>query len=140
MVVIVSIDGMFDLVVVCVVYKLVVLLQVGIYLGEIEGKDVGLMLLWDIVVIGKWLYLFDYLVLVFILVFSVDGYENSLFYYCINQNGFECQGFCGQVQYFNFNCDYIKVDVLEMCVWLKLWQYWWLDFLIDVYIIDGVDY
>lgn len=120
--------------------KPVVLLQAGIHPGEIEGKDAGLMLLRDFAVTGKLPHLLDHAVLVYIPVFSVDGHENTSPYHRINQNGPESMGFRGQSQYLNLNRDYIKADAPEMRAWLKLWQRWLPDFLIDVHTTDGADY
>jgi len=120
--------------------KPVVLLQAGIHPGEIEGKDAGLMLLRDYAVTGKLPHLLDHAVLVFIPVFSVDGHENCSPYHRINQNGPERMGFRGQSQYLNLNRDYIKADAPEMRDWLKLWQRWRPDLLMDIHTTDGADY
>ncbi|OOG40916.1 peptidase M14 [Rhodanobacter sp. C05] len=139
-VVIASGDGTFDPVAARKAGKPVVLLQAGIHPGEIEGKDAGLMLLRDIAITHKYPHLLDHLVLVYIPVFSVDGHENSSPYHRINQNGPESMGFRGQSQYLNLNRDYVKADAPEMLAWLKLWQHWLPDFLIDVHTTDGADY
>ena len=118
----------------------VVLVQAGIHPGEIEGKDAGLMLLRDFAVTGKIPHLLDHVVLVFIPVFSVDGHENSSPYNRINQNGPDSMGFRGQSQYLNLNRDYIKADAPEMQAWLRLWQHWRPDLLIDIHTTDGADY
>jgi hypothetical protein len=120
--------------------KPIVLLQAGIHPGEIEGKDAGLMLLRDFAVTGKLAHLLDHAVLVFIPVYSVDGHENSGPYYRINQNGPEKMGFRGQSQYLNLNRDYVKADAPETIAWLKLWQAWKPDLLIDIHTTDGADY
>ncbi|HEU4670317.1 MAG TPA: M14 family metallopeptidase [Dyella sp.] len=138
--VIASGDGSFDPAAARAAHKAVVLLQAGIHPGEIEGKDAGLMLLRDVAVTGRWPHLLDRVVLVFIPVFSVDGHENSSPYHRINQNGPESQGFRGQSQYLNLNRDYIKADAPEMRAWLRLWQRWLPDFLVDVHTTDGADY
>ena len=139
-VVIASGDGTFDPAAARKAGKPVVLLQAGIHPGEIEGKDAGLMLLRDIAITRKYPHLLDHLVLVYIPVFSVDGHENSSPYHRINQNGPERMGFRGQSQYLNLNRDYLKADAPEMLAWLKLWQKWLPDFLIDVHTTDGADY
>ena len=118
----------------------VILVQAGIHPGEIEGKDAGLMLLRDFAVGGKLSHLLDHVVLVYIPVFSVDGHENSSPYNRINQNGPDSMGFRGQAQYLNLNRDYVKADAPEMRAWLKLWQHWLPDFLIDIHTTDGADY
>ena len=139
-VVIASGDGTFDPAAAHAAGKAVVLLQAGIHPGEIEGKDAGLMLLRDIAIAHKYPHLLDHVVLVYIPVFSVDGHENSSPYHRINQNGPESMGFRGQSQYLNLNRDYVKADAPEMLAWLKLWQRWQPDFLIDVHTTDGADY
>ena len=139
-VVIASGDGTFDPAAARAAHKPVVLVQAGIHPGEIEGKDAGLMLLRDIAVTQKYPHLLDHVVLVYISVFSVDGHENTSPYHRINQNGPESMGFRGQSQYLNLNRDYVKADAPEMLAWLKLWQKWLPDFLIDVHTTDGADY
>jgi len=139
-VVIASGDGTFDPAAARAAGKPVVLLQAGIHPGEIEGKDAGLMLLRDIAITHKYPHLLDHLVLVYIPVYSVDGHENSSPYHRINQNGPESMGFRGQSQYLNLNRDYVKADAPETLAWLKLWQRWQPDFLIDVHTTDGADY
>jgi len=139
-VVIASSDGTFSPGAARAAHKPIVLVQAGIHPGEIEGKDAGLMLLRDITVKHKYPHLLDHLVLVYIPVFSVDGHENSSPYNRINQNGPDSMGFRGQSQYLNLNRDYIKADAPEMLAWLKLWQTWLPDFLVDVHTTDGADY
>ena len=139
-VVIASGDGTFDPVAARKAGKPVILVQAGIHPGEIEGKDAGLILLRDIAITHKYPHLLDHLVLVYIPVFSVDGHENSTPYNRINQNGPASMGFRGQSQYLNLTRDYIKADTPEMLAWLKLWQTWLPDFLIDVHTTDGADY
>ncbi len=139
-VVIASGDGTFDPADARKAGKPVVLLQAGIHPGEIEGKDAGLMLLRDIAITGKYPHVLDHLVLVYIPVFSVDGHENASPYHRINQNGPDSMGFRGQSQYLNLNRDYVKADAPEMLAWLRLWQRWLPDFLIDVHTTDGADY
>ncbi|MFZ0870560.1 MAG: M14 family metallopeptidase [Rhodanobacter sp.] len=139
-VVIASGDGTFDPAAAHAAGKPVVLVQAGIHPGEIEGKDAGLMLLRDIAITQKYPHVLDHLVLVYIPVYSVDGHENSSPYHRINQNGPESMGFRGQSQYLNLNRDYVKADAPETLAWLKLWQRWQPDFLIDVHTTDGADY
>ncbi|MBD8898112.1 M14 family metallopeptidase [Rhodanobacter sp. DHG33] len=139
-VVIASGDGTFTPEAARATHKPVVLVQAGIHPGEIEGKDAGLMLLRDFAIAGKYPHLLDHAVLVYIPVFSVDGHEHSSPYNRINQNGPESMGFRGQSQYLNLNRDYVKADAPEMRAWLKLWQAWLPDFLVDVHTTDGADY
>jgi hypothetical protein len=120
--------------------KPIVLLQAGIHPGEIEGKDAGLMLLRDFAATNRLPHLLDHAVLVYIPVYSVDGHENSGPYFRINQNGPEEMGFRGQSQYLNLNRDYVKADAPETRAWLKLWNTWKPDLLIDIHTTDGADY
>ena len=139
-VVIASDDGSFTPDAARAAHKAVVLVQAGIHPGEIEGKDAGLMLLRDIAVSGRYPHLLDHVVLIYIPVYNVDGHEHSSPYNRINQNGPESMGFRGQAQYLNLNRDYIKAEAPETLVWLKLWQTWLPDFLIDIHTTDGADY
>ncbi|QEE24052.1 peptidase M14 [Rhodanobacter glycinis] len=139
-VVIASGDGTFTPQAARAAHKAVVLVQAGIHPGEIAGKDAGLMLLRDFAITGKYPHLLDHVVLVYIPVFSVDGHANSSPYNRINQNGPASMGFRGQSQYLNLNRDYIKADAPEMRAWLKLWQTWLPNFLVDVHATDGADY
>jgi len=139
-VVIASGDGTFTPQAARAAHKAVVLVQAGIHAGEIEGKDAGLMLLRDFAITGQWPHLLDHVVLVYIPVFNVDGHENSSPYNRINQNGPARMGFRAQSQYLNLNRDYVKADAPEMRAWLKLWQAWLPDFLVDVHTTDGADY
>jgi hypothetical protein len=118
----------------------VILLQAGIHSGEIEGKDAGLMLLRDFAVAGKLPHLLDRAVLVFIPVYNIDGHEKSSPYNRINQNGPAEMGARGQAQYLNLNRDYVKADAPETRAWLKLWQRWRPDFMMDIHTTDGADY
>ncbi len=139
-VVIASGDGSFDPSSAHAKGRPVVWVQGGIHPGEIEGKDAALMLLRDFAVTGKLPHLLDKVVLIYIPVFSVDGHENSSPYHRINQNGPESMGFRGQSQYLNLNRDYVKADAPEMRDWLKLWQHWQPDLLMDIHTTDGADY
>jgi Zinc carboxypeptidase len=118
----------------------VILLQAGIHSGEIEGKDAGLMLLRDFAVTGKLPHLLDRAVLVFIPVYNIDGHEKSSPYNRINQNGPAEMGARGQAQYLNLNRDYVKADAPETRAWLKAWQRWRPDFMMDIHTTDGADY
>jgi len=118
----------------------VILVQAGIHSGEIEGKDAGLALLRDFAVSGKLSHLLDHAALVFVPVYNIDGHEKSSPYNRINQNGPAEMGARGQAQYLNLNRDYVKADAPETRAWLKLWQRWRPDFLIDVHTTDGADY
>lgn len=120
--------------------KEIVFVQAGIHAGEIEGKDAGLMLLRDLSVTGKLPHLLDHAILLYAPIFNVDGHENSSAYNRINQNGPAQMGFRANAQNLNLNRDYLKADAPEMRDWLKLWNDWLPDLLVDVHTTDGADY
>jgi murein tripeptide amidase MpaA len=55
--------------------KAVVLIQACIHPGESDGKDAGLMLIRDIVIVKKYPEILDNITILFIPVFNVDGHE-----------------------------------------------------------------
>lgn len=119
--------------------KAVVLLQNGIHPGENGGKDASMMLLRDVLVTkrhAKWL---DGVILLSIVVFNVDGHEAASPYNRINENGPAKMGFRVTAQRLNLNRDYLKADTPEMRAWLKLYNAWLPDFLIDNHVTDGSD-
>ena len=120
--------------------KPVVFIQAAIHPGEHEGKDAGLALLRDLTVAARHRGLLDDTVLVFIPVFNVDGHERSGPYNRINQNGPEAMGWRATAQNLNLNRDYTKLDAPEMQAWMRLWQAWNPDLLIDLHNTNGADY
>lgn len=120
--------------------KEIVFVQAGIHAGEIEGKDAGLMLLRDLSVTDKLPHALDHTILLYAPLFNVDGHENSSAYMRINQNGPAEMGFRATAQNLNLNRDYLKAEAPEMRDWLKLWNDWLPDLLVDVHTTDGADY
>ncbi|MCZ8318402.1 MAG: M14 family metallopeptidase [Lysobacteraceae bacterium] len=120
--------------------KPVVLIQAAIHPGENEGKDVLMALARDLTVSGKHADLVDAAVLVLVPIFNVDGHERFSPYNRINQNGPEAMGFRGTANNLNLNRDYTKADSPEMRAWLRLWQAWTPDLLIDLHNTNGADY
>ena len=120
--------------------KEIVFVQAGIHAGEIEGKDAGLMLLRDLSVGAKFPHALDHTILLYAPIFNVDGHENSSPYMRINQNGPAEMGFRATAQNLNLNRDYLKADAPEMRDWLKLWNDWLPDLLVDIHTTDGADY
>lgn len=130
--------------------KQILFVQAGIHAGEIEGKDAGLMLLRDLAfagksharasAYGKLAHALDHTILLYAPLFNVDGHANSTPYMRINQNGPAAMGFRATAQNLNLNRDYLKADAPEMRDWLRLWNDWLPDFLVDVHTTDGADY
>ncbi len=120
--------------------KDIVFVQAGIHSGEIEGKDAGLMLLRDLVLAKKPPAKLDRTILLYLPMFNVDGHEIRSAFHRVNQNGPAERGTRGTAQNINLNRDYVKADAPEMQAWLKFWNAWQPDLLIDVHTTDGADY
>lgn len=119
---------------------LVLMVQACIHAGEPDGKDAGLMLLRDIITKKQLRPLLDNVSILFIPIFNVDGHERFGPYNRINQDGPEEMGWRTTAQNLNLNRDYLKADAPEMQAWLKLFNHWLPDFLVDCHVTDGADY
>lgn len=120
--------------------KPIVFIQAAIHPGENEGKDVLMALVRDLTVSDKHADLLDAAVLVLVPVFNIDGHERFSPYNRINQNGPEAMGWRGTAQNLNLNRDYTKLDAPEMRAWMRLWNAWSPDLLIDLHNTNGADY
>lgn len=120
--------------------KAVVLVQAGVHAGEIDGKDAGLALFRDIAITKTRLDLLKDVVIVFEVIYSVDGHENSNPFMRINQNGPDEMGFRANATNLNLNRDYMKADAPETRAWLALWNAWRPDLFIDCHVTDGADF
>lgn len=120
--------------------KIILLIQAGIHSGEIDGKDAGLMLIRDLVILKKYQNLLEHVTILFIPIFNVDGHERFGPYNRINQNGPEEMGWRVTSQNLNLNRDFLKADTPEMQSWLGLFNEWLPDFLVDCHVTDGADY
>ncbi len=120
--------------------KAIVLVQAGIHAGEIDGKDAGLALFRDIAITKTRIGLLKNVVIVFEVIYNVDGHENRSPYMRINQNGPDEMGFRANATNLNLNRDYMKADAPETRAWLKLWNEWQPDLFIDCHVTDGADY
>jgi Zinc carboxypeptidase len=119
--------------------KAVIMIQSGIHAGEIEGKDTVLMLIRDMTVSKKFAPWLDHAIFVVIPVFNVDGHEYFSAYHRPSQNGPNSTGLRATAQRLNLNRDYMKADTPEMRAWLRLFNSWTPDFLIDNHVTDGSD-
>jgi predicted deacylase len=119
--------------------KAVIMIQSGIHAGEIEGKDTVLMLIRDMTVSKKFAGWLDHAIFVVIPVFNVDGHEYFSAYHRPSQNGPNSTGLRGTAQRLNLNRDYMKADTPEMKAWLRVFNSWMPDFLIDNHVTDGSD-
>lgn len=120
--------------------KAVVLIQAGIHSGEIDGKDAGLALFRDIAITRTRTDLLKNVVILFEVIYNVDGHENRSPFMRINQNGPEEMGFRANATNLNLNRDYMKADAPETRAWLKLWNEWRPDLFIDCHVTDGADF
>ncbi len=119
--------------------KAVIMIQSGIHSGEIEGKDTVLMLIRDMTVTKSHAGWLDHAIFVVIPVFNVDGHDQFSPYHRLSQNGPNLAGLRATAQRLNLNRDYIKGDTPEMRAWLKVFNAWMPDFLIDNHVTDGSD-
>jgi murein tripeptide amidase MpaA len=119
--------------------KAIIMIQSGIHAGEIEGKDPVLMLVRDMTVAKRYAAWLDHAIFVIIPVFNVDGHENVSLYHRPSQNGPKATGTRATAQRLNLNRDYMKADTPEMRAWLKVFNSWMPDFLIDNHVTDGSD-
>lgn len=112
----------------------------GIHSGEIEGKEASKLLLREILISKEKEFFLDYVNLLVIPVFSVDGHERFGKYNRINQNGPVEMGWRTTAQNLNLNRDWMKADSPEMQSLLKLIQNYKPDFFIDNHTTNGADY
>jgi Zinc carboxypeptidase len=119
--------------------KAIVMIQSGIHAGEIEGKDTVLMLVRDMTVTKRYAGWLDQTIFVIIPVFNVDGHENFSPYHRPSQQGPKSTGLRATAQRVNLNRDYVKGDTPEMRAWLRVFNSWNPDFLIDNHVTDGSD-
>ena len=119
--------------------KAVIMIQSGIHAGEIEGKDTVLMLIRGMTVSRKFAGWLDHAIFVVIPVFNVDGHEYFSAYHRPSQNGPASTGLRANAQRLNLNRDYMKADTPEMKAWLRVFNTWMPDFLIDNHVTDGSD-
>ncbi len=121
--------------------EVVLLVQACIHAGESCGKDAGMLLLRELVTDQRaTAELLDKVTLLFIPIFNVDGHERFGPHNRINQNGPDEMGWRVTATNQNLNRDFLKADTLEMRQWLRLYQEWLPDFLIDIHSTDGADY
>lgn len=120
--------------------KAIILIQNGIHAGEIEGKDACMLLLREMLITKEKFNLLKNIVLLIIPVFNVDGHERLSPFNRPNQIGPLMMGWRTTAHNLNLNRDYMKADSPEMKAWLKLFNDWLPDFMIDNHTTNGADY
>ncbi len=138
--VIVSRDGIFDPGLLHRTARPIVLIQNAIHAGEMDGKDASLALLRDLVVLRTRPALMEKAVVIFVPIYNADGHERFGAFHRINQNGPEEMGWRTTARNLNLNRDYLKADTVETRAWLRLWNRWLPDFLVDNHVTDGLDH
>lgn len=116
------------------------LIQNGIHPGEIEGKDACMLLLREILITKEKEHLLDNIILLIIPVLNVDGHERLSPFNRPNQNGPKIMGWRTNALNLNLNRDYLKADTPEIRSFLKLFNEWLPDFMIDNHTTNGADY
>lgn len=120
--------------------KAIVLIQNGIHPGEVEGKDACMLLLKEILITKEKEYLLDNTILLIIPVLNIDGHERISPFNRPNQNGPKKMGWRTNALNLNLNRDYLKADSQEIKSFLKLFNDWLPDFMIDNHTTNGADY
>ncbi len=120
--------------------KAIVLIQNGIHPGEVEGKDACMLLLREILITKEKQHLLDNTILLIIPVLNVDGHERVSPFNRPNQNGPKKMGWRTNALNLNLNRDYLKADTPEIKSFLKLFNEWLPDFMIDNHTTNGADY
>lgn len=120
--------------------KAIVLIQNGIHPGEVEGKDACMLLLREILITKKKEFLLDNITLLIIPVLNIDGHERVSPFNRPNQNGPKKMGWRTNALNLNLNRDYLKADSPEIRSFLKLFNDWLPDFMIDNHTTNGADY
>lgn len=120
--------------------KAIILIQNGIHPGEIEGKDACMLLLREILITKEKEHLLDNTILLIIPVLNVDGHERVSPFNRPNQNGPKKMGWRANALNLNLNRDYLKADTPEIRSFLKLFNDWLPDFMIDNHTTNGADY
>jgi hypothetical protein len=120
--------------------KAIILIQNGIHPGEIEGKDACMLLLREILVTKEKEHFLDNIILLIIPVLNIDGHERLSPFNRPNQNGPKKMGWRTNALNLNLNRDYLKADTPEIRSFLKLFNDWLPDFMIDNHTTNGADY
>lgn len=120
--------------------KAILLIQNGIHPGEVEGKDACMLMLREILITKEKAHFLDNTILLIIPVLNIDGHERISPFNRPNQNGPKKMGWRTNALNLNLNRDYLKADTPEIRSFLKLFNDWLPDFMIDNHTTNGADY
>ncbi|MCS5490678.1 M14 family metallopeptidase [Algoriphagus limi] len=111
----------------------------GIHAGEIDGKDVGMMLLRDILH-GEKMQLLDEANILFIPILNVDGHERRSEFGRVNQRGPKEMGWRTNARNLNLNRDFTKIETAGVKAVIDVLNSYQPDLYVDVHVTDGADY
>ncbi|MFW6175893.1 MAG: M14 family metallopeptidase [Acidobacteriota bacterium] len=120
--------------------KPVLFAHAGIHSGEIDGKDAGMMLLWDLTVRGTRAELLERASFLFVPVLSADAHERRSPYGRINQRGPLHTGWRTNSRNLNLNRDFAKLETREVRHLAAALDRWRPDLYLDLHVTDGADY
>lgn len=117
---------------------IVVLVNNGIHPGEPDGIDASMMLIRDIA--SSKVKIPDNVLLAVVPVFNIGGMLNRGSYSRANQNGPKEYGFRGNVQNYDLNRDFIKMDARETQSLVRLFHILDPEVFVDNHVSNGADY
>jgi hypothetical protein len=121
--------------------KSVLLINNGIHPGEPDGINASMTLAKTILENpAKYKKLLDKVVIVIIPVYNVDGALTRGCCSRVNQDGPEEYGFRGNGQNLDLNRDFIKMDSENALSFIRIFQEWDPDVLVDTHVSNGADY
>lgn len=121
--------------------KVVVLINNGIHPGEPCGIDASALLAKEILENpSEFKSILDRTLIAIIPVLNVGGALNTSRFHRANQNGPEIHGFRGNAINMDLNRDLIKLDTRNAKSFVKIFQKWDPDILIDTHTSNGADY
>lgn len=120
--------------------KAILLIQNGIHPGEVEGKDACMLLLREILITKEKEHFLNNTILLIIPILNVDGHERISPFNRPNQSGPKKMGWRTNALNLNLNRDYLKAASTEIKSFLKLFNDWLPDFMIDNHTTNGADY
>jgi hypothetical protein len=136
----VSADGVFNRAEIRRAGRTVFFNNNGIHPGEPEGIDACMALVRDFCVEPERLAALGDTVFLFIPVYNVDGCLNRSTTSRVSQIGPEQFGFRGNSRHLDLNRDFIKADSLCTRAFIRLFQDWDPDMMVDTHTSNGADY
>lgn len=120
--------------------KLILLINNGIHPGEPEGVDASMVLCRDLLQKPDYQPFLEHVVIVIIPMYNIDGSLNRGCCSRANQNGPQEYGFRGNAKNLDLNRDFIKCDSRNARSFVRLFNEWQPDVLVDNHTSNGADY